>query len=123
MRRWLHWNCELHGLRIGGYCLFGLRVPGGMRSTFSRRAHHDPAEEAKNLSAGLANGRLAIMAVVGMFLQGGLAGSAWGAWALYTASPRRAFDNELGVQAPVGFCDPDGFTAEGSYEDLASLEL
>ena len=43
------------------------------------------------------------MAISGMFLQDGLTGSAWGAWAWYTASQRRAFDNELGVQAPVGF--------------------
>ena len=120
MRRWLHWNCELHGLRIGGYCMFGLRVPGDMHSTFSRRAHHDPAEKTKGLSAGPAKGRLAIMAIVGMFLQDGLAGSACGACALYTASPRRAFDNELGVPAPVGVCDPDGFTAEGSYGNFAS---
>ena len=34
--------------------------------------------------------------------QDGLTGSAWGDWANYTASPLRAFENELGVQAPVG---------------------
>ena len=28
--------------------------------------------------------------------------------------------NELGVQAPVGLWDPDGFTAEGSYKNFAS---
>ena len=43
--------------------------------------------------------------------QDGLTGSAWGDWANYTASPLRAFENELGVQAPVGFWDPAGFTA------------
>ena len=31
--------------------------------------------------------------------QDGLTGSAWGDWASYTASPLRAFENELGVQA------------------------
>ena len=36
----------------------------------------------------------------------------------YTASPLRAFENELGVQAPVGFWDPAGFTADGSVEDF-----
>ena len=41
-------------------------------------------------------------------LQDGLTGSAWGDWANYTASPLRAFENELGVQAPVGFWDPAG---------------
>jgi len=53
-----------------------------------------------------------------MILQDGLTGSAWGDWANYTASPLRAFENELGVQAPVGFWDPAGFTADGSVEDF-----
>ena len=48
----------------------------------------------------------------------GLTGSAWGDWANYTASPLRAFENELGVQDPVGFWDPAGFTADGSVEDF-----
>ena len=48
--------------------------------------------------------------------QDGLTGSAWGDWANYTASPLRAFENELGVQEPVGFWDPAGFTADGSTE-------
>merc|ERR1711981_566719 len=65
------------------------------------------------LSAEIANGRLAMMAIIGMFFQDGLTGSAWGDWALYTASPLRAFENELGVQEPVGFWDPVGFTADG----------
>ena len=34
--------------------------------------------------------------------QDGLTGSAWGDWANYTASPLRAFENELGVQAGPG---------------------
>ena len=51
--------------------------------------------------------------------QDGLTGSAWGDWANYTASPLRAFENELGVQAPVGFWDPAGFTADGSTENFA----
>ena len=29
-----------------------------------------------------------------------------------------AFENELGMQAPVGFWDPAGFTADGSVEDF-----
>ena len=52
-------------------------------------------------------------------MQDGLTGSAWGDWANYTASPLRAFENELGVQAPVGFWDPAGFTADGSTENFA----
>ena len=64
--------------------------------------------------------RADIMAIIGMFLQGGFTGSACGTCALYTASPLRAFDNELGVQAPVGFCDPASFAAVGNYENFAS---
>merc|ERR1719321_795298 len=63
----------------------------------------DPAQKEKKLAAELANGRLAMMAIIGMFFQDGLTGSAWGDWALYTDSPLRAFESELGVQAPVGF--------------------
>eukprot|EP00913_Durusdinium_trenchii_P006844 g6435.t1 len=51
-----------------------------------------------------------------MFFQDGLTGSAWGDWANYTASPLRAFENELGVQAPVGFFDPFGLTKDGDVE-------
>ena len=40
-------------------------------------------------------------------------GSAWGDWANYTDSPLRAFENEIGVQPPVGFWDPVGFTSTG----------
>ena len=52
------------------------------------------------------------------FFQDGLTGSAWGDWANYTASPLRAFENELGVQDPVGFFAPAGFTADGSVENF-----
>merc|ERR1719198_1585971 len=58
------------------------------------------------------------MAIIGMFFQDGLTGSAWGDWANYTDSPLRAFENELGVQAPVGFWDPAGLTADGSVENF-----
>merc|ERR1719410_2578452 len=53
------------------------------------------------------------MAIIGMFFQDGLTGSAWGDWASYTDSPLRAFENELGVQEPVGFWDPLGLSADG----------
>jgi len=77
-------------------------------------------EEGKQqkLAAEIANGRLAMMAIIGMFFQDGLTGSAWGDWALYTASPLRAFENELGVQAPLGFWDPLGFTSDGNVDDF-----
>ncbi len=78
----------------------------------------DPEARKTKLAAELANGRLAMMAIIGMFFQDGLTGSAWGDWSLYTASPLRAFENEFGVQAPVGFWDPAGFTADGSVENF-----
>jgi hypothetical protein len=74
----------------------------------------DAQSRQKKLSAELANGRLAMMAIIGMFFQDGLTGSAWGDWSLYTASPLRAFENETGVQPPVGFWDPLGLSADGS---------
>merc|ERR1719336_3529444 len=57
-----------------------------------------------------------MMAIMGMFFQDGLTGSAWGDWALYTASPLRAFEQELGVQPPVGFWDPLEFTKDGDAD-------
>merc|ERR1719517_69213 len=78
----------------------------------------DPAELTKKLNAEIANGRLAMMAILGMFFQDGLTGSAWGDWSLYTDSPLRAFENELGVQDPVGFWDPAGFTTDGNVENF-----
>merc|ERR1712211_113589 len=86
----------------------------------------DAEARKKKLSAEIANGRLAMAAIIGMFFQDGLTGSAWGDWALYTGSPLRAFENELGVQAPAGFWDPLGFTADGnvaSFRRRRSVEL
>merc|ERR1711953_570461 len=86
----------------------------------------DPDEKRKKLAAEIANGRLAMMAIIGMFFQDGLTGSAWGDWANYTDSPLRAFENELGVQAPVGFFDPLGFTKDGdesSFKRRRSVEI
>merc|ERR1719401_1620823 len=56
------------------------------------------------------------MAIIGMFFQDGLTGSAWGDWSTYTDSPLRslrAFESELGVQAPVGYWDPLGLSKDG----------
>merc|ERR1712087_493879 len=78
----------------------------------------DPELKKRRLASELANGRLAMMAIIGMFFQDGLTGSAWGDWALYTDSPLRAFESELGVQAPVGFWDPVGYTTDGSVENF-----
>merc|ERR1712013_495559 len=73
----------------------------------------DGESKTRKLNSEIANGRLAMMAIIGMFFQDGLTGSAWGDWASYADSPLRAYENELGVQAPVGFWDPLGFTRDG----------
>merc|ERR1711972_216196 len=78
----------------------------------------DPEEKKKKLAAEIANGRLAMMAIIGMFFQDGLTGSAWGDWASYTASPLRAFESELGVQAPLGFFDPLGLSRDGDVQSF-----
>merc|ERR1712241_489807 len=95
----------------------------------------DPEEKNKKLAAEIANGRLAMMAIIGMFFQDGLTGSAWGDWALYTDSPLRSgkmrpgfntlpefekpstgFQGLLGDQPPLGFWDPVGFSKDGDLE-------
>jgi len=58
------------------------------------------------------------VAIIGMFFRYGMTGSAWGDRSLYTASPLRAFQEQLGVQDPVGFWDPVCFTSDGNVEDF-----
>eukprot|EP00434_Breviolum_minutum_P000798 symbB.v1.2.000704.t1/scaffold40.1/size395337/8 len=94
-----------------GAGFLGLRSVGFMNAGIA-----DPELRKKKLNAELANGRLAMFAIIGMFFQDGLTGSAWGDWSLYTDSPLRAFEEELGVQAPVGFWDPVGYTRDGDIE-------
>merc|ERR1712151_962987 len=61
-----------------------IKGPGRLRERL-------PAGELKSrkLNAEIANGRLAMMAIIGMFYQDGLTGSAWGDWELYADSPLR----------------------------------
>jgi len=92
---------------------WGKGVEFGRLGIFRGDRIADPEKKKRALNSEIANGRLAMMAIIGMFFQDGLTGSAWGDWALYTASPLRAFENELGVQAPVGFWDPLGFCKDG----------
>merc|ERR1712039_959076 len=108
----------------GGFDDYKTGTPGDYG--FKVLTSEDPEEKTKKLSAEIANGRLAMMAIIGMFFQDGLTGSAWGDWANYTNSPLRAFENELGVQAPVGFWDPAGFTKDGdefSFRRRRSVEI
>jgi len=99
--------CEASGWNQRG------EAPGDFQWKPPLLATEDAELRTKRLNAELANGRLAMMAIIGMFFQDGLTGSAWGDWASYTDSPLRAFENELGVQEPVGFWDPAGLSADG----------
>ena len=55
-----------------------------------------------------------MMPITGMFFRYGLTGSAWGKWVRYTASPLRAFENELSVPDAVGLWDPLGLTPDAN---------
>jgi hypothetical protein len=99
----------------------------------------------RKLNAELANGRLAMMAIIGMFYQDGLTGQAWGDWELYTDSPLRDGmtpstwaagamvstgsgaasaapivipDREVGAMAPLGYWDPCGLSTNISDEEF-----
>merc|ERR1711972_158356 len=102
------------------------KEPGNMGWTPPLLVSGDKEVRKRRLNAEIANGRLAMVAIIGMFFQDGLTGSAWGDWALYTDSPLRAFESELGVQAPVGLWDPLGFTSDGdvaSFRRRRSVEI
>eukprot|EP00929_Paragymnodinium_shiwhaense_P001659 TRINITY_DN1018_c0_g1_i1.p1 TRINITY_DN1018_c0_g1~~TRINITY_DN1018_c0_g1_i1.p1 ORF type:complete len:325 (+),score=105.39 TRINITY_DN1018_c0_g1_i1:71-976(+) len=97
----------------------------------------DPEARKTKLAAELANGRLAMVAIIGMFFQDGLTGSAWGDWTLYTASPLRATaadedaappppppfepSKQVGVTAPLGYFDPAGFCKTGDKDGFRNL--
>merc|ERR1712037_936543 len=111
-------------LQIVAYCLYCESGPFGYNADPNRKPGElgwrpiglyttDAEVRQRRLNAEIANGRLAMMAIIGMFFQDGLTGSAWGDWANYTESALRAFENELGVQEPVGFWDPLGLAADG----------
>merc|ERR1712232_762170 len=105
------------GLLSGADEGFG-RVEYGRLGFWRGERSKDLESRKSKLAAELANGRLAMVAIIGMFFQDGLTGSAWGDWANYTDSPLRAFEGELGVQPPIGFWDPMGLASDGDMESF-----
>jgi len=117
-------------LQIFAYCAYvefqgmksnGIKGTAGTPGDFGWKVitSDDPEVLKKKLNSELANGRLAMMAIIGMFFQDGLTGSPWGDWSNYPDSRfwgAAAFENELGVQAPVGFWDPLGLSRDGDAE-------
>merc|ERR1712032_560481 len=120
-------------LQILAYCAYvefsGMKSNGVMGTSgnpgdfgFKVLTSNNPEGLKKKLNAELANGRLAMMGIIGMFFQDGLTGKPWGDWALWSeskwaaAAAAGAFESELGVQAPVGFWDPLGFTKSGDAD-------
>ena len=85
--------------------LAGLTIVLGLLHLAYCISEREPLPEAKaaedvftrQLSGGDEGGTVAF----GRFLQDGSTGSASRDWALYTASPLRAFANELDIQAPL----------------------
>merc|ERR1712113_897248 len=73
----------------------------------------DPEVRKTKLAAEIANGRLAMVALSAMVFQNGTVGTTGPEMWLPPAS---AFEGELGVQAPVGFWDPAGLSADGDAE-------
>jgi len=129
-------------LQILAYCAFvefqGMKSNGVMGTAgtpgdfgFKVITSKDPEGLKRKLNAELANGRLAMMAIIGMFFQDGLTGKPWGDWSAWPESKFwaasaastvsvsasvSAFESELGVQAPTGFWDPLGFTRDGDVD-------
>jgi len=76
-RAFCEWSRDWSAGTLGGQGDFGFKV---LISSETQQLKTKPNAE-------MTNGRPAVMALMGMFFQDGLTGSASGAWALYSASP------------------------------------
>merc|ERR1711972_275642 len=102
---------------LGGFYELCVNVPTDEPGNFGKgflgitgKSIEDPSKRSRSLNAEIANGRLAMAAIMGMMFQNGVTGTTgpemWG--------PGGAFETELGVQAPTGFWDPAGFCKDGN---------
>eukprot|EP00490_Sorites_sp_Unknown_P029534 CAMPEP_0114672180 /NCGR_PEP_ID=MMETSP0191-20121206/42421_1 /TAXON_ID=126664 /ORGANISM="Sorites sp." /LENGTH=328 /DNA_ID=CAMNT_0001933807 /DNA_START=75 /DNA_END=1058 /DNA_ORIENTATION=- len=73
----------------------------------------EPDVNSRSLDSEINNGRLAMMAITGMIAQNAFFGTTGPSMWLPGSS---AFEGELGVQAPVGFWDPLGLSADGDVD-------
>ncbi|CAK0833012.1 unnamed protein product [Prorocentrum cordatum] len=101
-------------LEVGLLRQDGSRAPGdfenvGRLGVPYAEGEQDPEARKRALNSELANGRLAMVAFMGMLFQNGTFGSTGPEMWL----PSSAFENELGVQAPVGYWDPMGLSKDG----------
>jgi len=72
----------------------------------------DPEKRQRSLNSELANGRLAMVAIMGMMFQNGWIGTTGPEMWI----PGSAFESELGVQPPVGYFDPFGLSKDGDAD-------
>jgi len=75
--------CEASGLGFG-YFEEGEKSPGDVGFKPPLLATDDPELKRKCRHTEIANSRLVMMAIIGMFFPDSLTGSAWGEWALHS---------------------------------------
>jgi hypothetical protein len=88
---------------LRGLAAARLRVRARRYFGFKLLTSSVPAQKTKKLNAELANGRLAITAFIGTFLQDGLTGSPWDDWALFAVSQLRAVEYEFGATSASSY--------------------